>query len=319
MGLQDIKDKINNLYSNNISIIDESYINTKHRALFMCNKHNIEFSAFLTNVLQGNCVGCEMCKKDTKRKINLDKIIPKIHNKPLKIIGHHMIKSHVYIDFQCLKCNNSFSQRKDSIVYKDNNIDCPYCGEKENRQFKNGSWEFIKKTTEFYKQEVFDLVKDEYSVVEEYKGALTPIDMKHNVCGNIWKIKPNNFLSSNRRCPYCIAPKGEKRIEKYLEENKVLFEPQKKYDDLFGVKNGSLSYDFYIPQLNLLVEYQGEQHCRPIDYFGGQEYFEIQQEHDRRKREYAKQNNIELLEIWYYDFENIEQILENRLSLSKSA
>ena len=126
MGLQDIKDKINNLYSNNISIIDESYINTKHKALFMCNIHNIEFSAFLTNVLQGNCAGCEMCKKDTKRKINLDKIIPKIHNKPLKIIGHHMIKSHVYIDFQCLKCNNSFSQRKDSIVYKDNNIEVEF-------------------------------------------------------------------------------------------------------------------------------------------------------------------------------------------------
>ena len=44
----------------------------------------------------------------------------------------------------------------------------------------------------------------------------------------------------------------------------------------------------------------------------------IQQEHDRRKRNYAKDHNIELLEIWYYDFNNIEQILESRL-LKQSA
>ena len=43
--------------------------------------------------------------------------------------------------------------------------------------------------------------------------------------------------------------------------------------------------------------------------------FARQQEHDRRKREYAKQNNIDLLEIWYWDYDNIEDILSNKLNI----
>ena len=80
------------------------------------------------------------------------------------------------------------------------------------------------------------------------------------------------------------------------------------------MKNGLLSYDFYLPIYNLLIEFQGIQHEQPIEYFGGEEQFEIQQEHDKRKREYAKQNNINLLEIWYYDIDNIEEILTNTLN-----
>ena len=77
-----------------------------------------------------------------------------------------------------------------------------------------------------------------------------------------------------------------------------------------------LSYDFYLPNLNLLLELQGEQH----EYFikglhRTQRNFERQLEHDRRKREYAKQHNIKFLEIWYYDIDNIEEILTKQLNL----
>ena len=43
------------------------------------------------------------------------------------------------------------------------------------------------------------------------------------------------------------------------------------------------------------------------------EDFNKQQEHDRRKKEYAKYNNIKLLEIWYWDFDNIEEILHKQI------
>lgn len=85
------------------------------------------------------------------------------------------------------------------------------------------------------------------------------------------------------------------------------------FDGLCGVNGGLLSYDFYLPNKNVLIEFQGEQHEQPIEYFGGKEKFKIQQEHDRRKREYAKNHNIDLLEIWYWDFNNIEQILRAKI------
>lgn len=117
---------------------------------------------------------------------------------------------------------------------------------------------------------------------------------------------------SNYRCPRCQYSKGEERIEQYLTSNKINHFPQKKFVELRGQNGGWLSYDFYLPEYNLLIEYQGEQHEMYIDGFHKTEKdFEKQLEHDRRKREYARRNNINLLEIWYWDFYKIEEILDS--------
>lgn len=121
------------------------------------------------------------------------------------------------------------------------------------------------------------------------------------------------------RCPSCNISKGEKRIEEYLINNKIEYIPQQPYEGLIGLGGGDLSYDFYLPKsYNLLIEYQGIQHEKPIDFEGkGKKYaekqFKKQVEHDKRKKEYAKDNKIELLPIWYYDYDNIEEILNNKI------
>ena len=70
-----------------------------------------------------------------------------------------------------------------------------------------------------------------------------------------------------------------------------------------------------MPDYHILIEAQGKQHEQPIKYFGGHEHFKIQQEHDKRKREYAEKNGYKLLEIWYYDYDKIEEILSRELEL----
>ena len=85
---------------------------------------------------------------------------------------------------------------------------------------------------------------------------------------------------------------------------------------MVGVNNNLLSYDFYLPDYNMLIECQGIQHEKFTKGLHETEVdFKKQLEHDRRKKEYAKQNNINLLEIWYYDIDNIEEILINELNL----
>ena len=138
---------------------------------------------------------------------------------------------------------------------------------------------------------------------------------------SIAKLTSDKFGSIN--CKYCHdfqSSKGESCISSFLFKNNIDYIPQQIFKELLGLRNGNLSYDFYIPKYNLLIEYQGEQHEKPIDFKGkGKKYaekqFKIQQEHDRRKREYAKFNNINLLEIWYYDFYNIEKILKQYIML----
>ena len=79
-----------------------------------------------------------------------------------------------------------------------------------------------------------------------------------------------------------------------------------------------MPFDFYLTDYNICIEYQGIQHYKPIEYFGGEETFKIQQEHDRRKKNYAQKHNINLLEIWYWDFKNIETILNSWLLLQSA-
>lgn len=134
-------------------------------------------------------------------------------------------------------------------------------------------------------------------------------------CGNVISIPTTEIKAERQYSCGCIKSKGEHKIATYLNKINLKYISQATYDDLMGVGNGKLSYDFYIPDYNLLIEFQGDQHERPCRFpnCDNEQQFKIQQEHDKRKREYAKNHNIKLLEIWYYDYDNIENILKNEL------
>ena len=136
-------------------------------------------------------------------------------------------------------------------------------------------------------------------------------------CGNLCSVSGADLRNGmSKSCGCARISSMEFNVKQYFEHNAVVFYTQYKFDNLVGVNNGKLSYDFYLPQYNVLVECQGIQHYEPIEYFGGEEQFKIQQEHDRRKREYAKKNGYKLLEIWYYDYDKIEEILNRELELN---
>lgn len=130
------------------------------------------------------------------------------------------------------------------------------------------------------------------------------------------KLSNLNFDNCGVICDDCGSSQLEQKTKEILDKYNIKYKREVKFNNLLGINNGNLSYDFYLFQHNLLVECQGQQHERYIEGFH-KDYkdFEKQQEHDRRKREYAKNHNIELLEIWYWDFDNIENILSNKLDL----
>lgn len=76
-----------------------------------------------------------------------------------------------------------------------------------------------------------------------------------------------------------------------------------------------MPFDFYLPNNNICIEYQGKQHYQIIDYFGGEKGFEDRQRNDNIKKEFCKTNNIPLLEIQYGETkENIERMILNVLN-----
>ena len=73
-------------------------------------------------------------------------------------------------------------------------------------------------------------------------------------------------------------------------------------------------FDIYFPDKNIAIEYQGEQHNKPIDYFGGEESFKKQQELDERKKHLCLVNKCELIYVYEgYDYDELISKIENIL------
>lgn len=129
----------------------------------------------------------------------------------------------------------------------------------------------------------------------------------------VFKARISDVIYSDVKCPACHESKGEKKIRLWLEKQNIKYEPQKRFDNLYRFdKAHKLSYDFYLPFYNLLIEYQGEFHDGTA-WQQSKEQYNQQIEKDRMKKEYALNNQYNFLEIWYWDYKNIETILEREL------
>lgn len=150
-----------------------------------------------------------------------------------------------------------------------------------------------------------------YELVEHYKGMHNKVKVRCLRCNFIWEITPNN-LSLGKGCPHCNKKisKGEQKIKFWLDQNNVKYEFQKK----IKINGHNLTIDFYLPELDLYIEYNGEQHYKPIKHFGGMEKFKQQQFLDNLKINFLKNK---LLIISYKDYNNLEKILESSTTIPR--
>lgn len=106
----------------------------------------------------------------------------------------------------------------------------------------------------------------------------------------------------------CLCSLGEQKVNQLLSHLHISFETQKSFVDLVSKLGHPLFFDFYLPDYNVLIEYQGEQH---YTYSGRgwntYEHFLKLQERDELKRQYCKQNNLKLIEIPYTDFQKLNE------------
>ena len=109
-------------------------------------------------------------------------------------------------------------------------------------------------------------------------------------------------------CPICKESKGERKIRHFLQENNIDFISQKTFENCKYIHK--LSFDFYLPDHNLLIEFDGQQHYKDCGRrYGGQQGFELIQKRDKIKNDFCKENDIPLLRIRFDEFNQIEEIL----------
>jgi len=130
-------------------------------------------------------------------------------------------------------------------------------------------------------------------------------------CGHKWSASILNRNFSKSGCPLCNFSKGETKIYYYLNNSNLKYYAQYRFKDCrYKIP---LPFDFYLPDYNICIEYHGVQHYEPVKHFGGIKEFQLRQKLDEIKCNYCEDKNIKLLKIPYWDFDNIEQILDNYL------
>lgn len=293
-----------NKQNNTFWATDEEYHNNRTPMKFICKKDGFFIIAKPSNLFSGfyRCYECDRILKEKELKRHIQN-----NNLPIEIIGKY-INSGTKIKCKCTLCNKEYFAIPNRI-FTTNAIcrDCAYI--KMGINSRTSIDEFLLKLKEN---------NPEIEYIDRYSGMNQRVNVCCKKCGYRWSPLAKSIANDGKGCPNCGNYKGEIRISNFLSAHNISFDVQKTFDNLTGVGGYKLRYDFYLPNHNLLIEYQGIQHEKPTDFAGkgnkfAKDLLSYQQEHDKRKREFAKQNNLELLEIWYYDFENIENILKTHL------
>jgi hypothetical protein len=114
-------------------------------------------------------------------------------------------------------------------------------------------------------------------------------------------------------CPVCSESQGEKRIRKFFENKNISFISQKRFDTCRDKQ--PLPFDFFLPDYSLCLEYNGIFHYKTIRDFTSKSDLKDRKKKDKIKKKWAIKNGYRFIEIPYWKFENIEEILTEELNI----
>jgi len=278
----------------------EHYKGNKNKIL---HKHSCDYEWEVSpnSILKGSgCPKCAGVAKKTHEEYSQE-VLDK-HNGEIEVVGEY--KNDRTKILHRHSCGYEWEVLPNSIL---RGIICPECGRVkiENSQ---------RKTHVQYVKEVLEVHSGNIEVIEGYVNNHTKILHWHKICNHKWKMRPLHTLKGHG-CPICKEPKGEYKIANVLNKYGMCYEQQYTFDDCRN--EYPLRFDFAVfdkdKNLQCLIEYQGRQHYVPIEHFGGIDAFLYQKKNDTIKQKYCRYKQIPLIRIPYWDFDEIESILIDKL------
>lgn len=283
----------------NIEVVDH-YVGANNNILHRCKICGHKWSPKPSLLLMGfGCPQCNHQKMTKTQKQYIDELYSK--NPNISVVGKY-VNYHTKVIHRCNVCEYEWSAQPADIL---RGRGCPRCV----NHIKLTQEDFIKKVRE---------VHPTIRVIGEYKNSDSPVKVECLRDGWIWEPVATNLIHGERGCPKCKQSHGESQIEKYLKKYNINFIPQYTFEDCRNIK--PLPFDFYLSDLNVCIEYDGIQHFKPVDAFGGQVAFERTIKHDSIKTNYCLSNNIVLIRIKYNQDIEIElNNFFNNIQLIKEA
>lgn len=296
----------------------------KKWALLTCNDHDGEpfeqdFQDAMILRRSKRCPECLSIIQSANNRIPVSELNNRIKNSKNHVIRDKQIviryEDHLHNDKSSMvlvKCNLFGHHKKPypqtAVSIGKNNI-CPECA--KTREYK-------KKAGENLVEKINNILIEKNSSFSFF-GSIDRNDKSiifyELICKNCgcseWERE--KYVSSVK-CKVCYPNDtiGESRVIKYLNFLKITFQKQKKFP---GMKNEKeLKCDFFIPKLNLIIEFDGHQHYYPIDFFKGFKSFKKTIKCDWIKNRYALKNSINILRIPFKEYDHMEGLIDNAIA-----
>lgn len=281
-----------------------NYLGAKHKIEIICNKGHI-FNQTPNDHLNGH--GCKICVGWGEIINNPNLIIErskKVHGDRYDY-SQTIFKGFKYkINIKC-KIHGIFKMNPSRHI--DDKQGCPICGYIKSGD--NRSWKLEK-----FIIESNNIHNNLYNYSKSlYKKATIPVEIICNKHGSFFQ-QPKDHINQKQGCPECNNSKGEILISNILKEYNIKYISQYRIDGCINPKtNRKLPFDFYLPNKNICIEFDGEQHFKQSKRFKTK--LEDIQYRDNIKTEYCINNGIKLLRISYKNIKNTKEILKNKLYL----
>ena len=313
---EEVKDTIEEL-GYKIITGKHQYVKSTEKIRYVCNcGSGLEIKQTFTHFKRGKgrvCAECTVQFKGNKRRTYED-VVAEIHRDGVCEVvtsKKDYIDTNQKISLRC-KCGDIFYASVHDYKSSDKK-QCNVCGNNHLRVE-----EFISFFEELESRYGCKLL--EYSSDKGYITHRSELKIQCE-CGELFKTIMNSVQRYHKvTCNKCskIVSKGEDRIRTYLINNGIEFEMQHTFSDCRG-KRKPLPFDFAVfdEKRKFLIEYDGIQHFEPRE-FGMRKEETLQsfreiQANDQIKNQYCIDNDIPLIRIPYWEFDNIEHILFDAL------
>jgi len=213
--------------------------------------------------------------------------------------------------FNCDKCHHVFIYQLRTVS---NGSWCQYCAGKKLCDEQNCN-DCFNRSFASHPKSKFWHVDNKLKPREVFRNCYKKYKFNCDKC-HVFESSPNSITNIKSWCPKCVY-KTEKKLLEYLKNTFDSVESEFKLEGCINMETDRyLPYDFYLSNLNIIIELDGQHHFKSVEYWGGDEKFLKTKKHDLFKMGYALLENISIIRIYQPDVlsDKIDwrkQLLEN--------